>query len=345
MFELLVIVLCIGMNAFLACYETAFVAVSRPLLRILAKEKERKGVRSLLSLKENPEQTLSVIQIGISFVWGFAAAVGGVGAERLLRPIYGDLFGLSNAFAELLAIFTITAPLTYFTVVFGELIPKSIALRKPLNVASRFSSFVQKLIHIFYPIVFLLEYPTKYILRLFPKLITKEKESPNYVLEEFSLMSDSSKEYIFNLFKVEKSNVASVMIPWEEVESLTSENTIDEVEEVIVHSGHTRIPVFKEQKIFGILNSKELFALIKTGKKDWMSIVHPPHFLNDQTPLLAAFRHMQKKRAHMAIARNSDGTNLGIVTMEDIFEEIVGDIYDEDDEGSILRILSKMHPY
>lgn len=344
MFELFVIIFCIGVNAFLACFETAFVAVSRPLLRILAKEKQKKGIQSLLSLKENPERTLSVIQIGISFVGGFAAAVGGVGAEKLIRPMYRDLFGLSDVFAELLAIFTIAAPLTYFIVVFGELIPKSFALRKPLKVASRFSDFFLKMIYLFYPLVVMLEFSTKYLLRLFPGLTAREKESPEYVLEEFTSMSDSSKEYVINLFKVEKSTVSTVMIPWEETESLNSEHTIDEIEQIIIKSGHTRLPVFENNQILGILNSKEFLALMMAGERNWLSIVRPALFLYDQIPLLAAFRLMQKKRAHMAVARNLHGKNLGIVTMEDIFEEIVGDIYDEDDEGSIIRILSKIQP-
>lgn len=336
------IIACIGMNAFLASFETAFVVVSRPLLRILAKEKHTEGIQNLLLLKENPEQTLSVIQIGITFVGGFAAALGGAGAERLLRPTYTEFFGLSDGFSELLAIFTIAAPLTYFTVVFGELIPKSFALRNPLKVASSLSSFFQKMIHIFYPVVFLLEFSTKRLLHLFPGLVSREKETPEHVLDEFASLSDSSKEYIFNLFKVEKSNVSSVMIPWKETDSLHSENTTDEVEKVIIKSGHTRLPVFKKNQIFGVLNSKEFLALMKSGKNNWTSIVRPALFLDEPIPLLAAFRLMQKNRAHMAIARNLHGENTGIVTMEDIFEEIVGDIYDEDDEGSILKILSKI---
>lgn len=344
MFELFVIILCTGVNAFLAGFETAFVAVNRSVLIVLAKEKQRRGVQSLLSLKENPERTLSVIQVGISFVWGFAAAMGGVGAERLLRPTYEEFLGLSDVFAELLAIFTITVPLTYFTVVFGELIPKSFAIRKPLKVASLFSDFVLRLTHIFFPIVFILEFSTKRLLRLFPGMIARKKEGPDYVLEEFASMSDSSKEYIFNLFKVEKSNVASVIIPWDDTESLNSENTIDEVEKVIIKSGHTRLPVFENDKILGILNSKEFLALMKAGKSSWVSIIRPALFLYDQIPLLTAFRMMQKEKTHMAVAISQEGENLGIVTMEDIFEEIVGDIYDEDDEGSILKILSKMKP-
>lgn len=327
------------MNAFLAGFETAFVAVSRPLVRRLAKEKE--ALKSLLSLKENPERTLSVIQVGITFVGFFAAAVGGVGAQKTLSPFYTNAFGLSASIAELLALLTVTTPLTYFTVVFGELIPKAFALKNPLNVSSRLSPLITKLSRVFWPVVLLLEKSTKSLLKCIPGLEEKEKVHPDYVSEEFSMMSAPSKEYILNLLKLEKTKVATVMIPWKGVDSLSVDQTLEEVEEEIIKSGHTRMPVFEKDQIKGVLNAKEFLALLKAGETDWHGMIHHAVLIFDKAPLLAAFRLMQKEKAHMAIVKDLHGMPQGIVTMEDIFEEIVGDIYDEDDEGSLLRILSK----
>lgn len=339
MFELFLIVVCIGMNAFLAGFETAFVAVSRPLVRRLAKDKET--LKSLLSLKENPERTLSVIQVGITFVGVFAAAVGGAGAEKALSPFYTHVLGLSENIAELLALLTVTAPLTYFTVVFGELIPKTVALRNPLNLAARFSPLIKKLSRVFWPVVLLLEKSTKSLLTLIPGIGESEKAHPDYVSEEFSTMSAPSKEYILNLLKLEKTKVVSVMIPWKGVDRLSIDQSLEEVEDVIIKSGHTRMPVFEKDQVKGILNAKEFLALLKAGETDWQGMIHGAVLIFDRAPLLAAFRLMQKEKAHMAIVKDLHGVHQGIVTMEDIFEEIVGDIYDEDDEGSILRILAK----
>ena len=235
----------------------------------------------------------------------------------------------------------VTVPLTYFTVVFGELIPKAFALRQPLKVAIRDSAVITKLSLIFWPVVLLLEKSTKSLLHLIPGFVEKETTHPDYVSEEFSVMSEPSKKYVLNLLKLENSVVGSVMIPWKGVDWVRSAQMIEDVEEIIIKSGHTRLPVFENNQVVGVLNAKEFLALLKTNESEWKSVIHPAVFLFDRAPLLAAFRLMQKEKAHMAIVKDLHGVHRGIVTMEDIFEEIVGDIYDEDDEGSIFRILAK----
>ncbi|CCB91306.1 putative uncharacterized protein [Waddlia chondrophila 2032/99] len=339
MFELLMIVACIGMNAFLAAYETAFIASSKPLVRRIAADKTKTDYLKLLFLKDNPERTLSVIQVGITFVGMFAAAVGGVGVEKGLSPYFRETLGLRSELAELLSLLAAAVPLTYFTVVFGELIPKTFALRNPLRTASRFSHAISKMSKVFWPVVLLLEKSTKALLKWIPRLHESEQKDLDDVSEEFETMSAQSKEYVLNLFKIEKTKVASVFIPWNEVDILEKDQPIQEVEEKIIRFGHTRLPVFESGRCVGVLNAKEFLALLKAGKSDWSSIIHPSVILYEQAPLLSAFRIMQKRKAHMGIVKDLHGVHLGIVTMEDIFEEIVGDIYDEDDDGSILKIL------
>jgi putative hemolysin len=345
MFEILLIIFCIAMNAFLAGFEIAFVAVSRPLLRKMAETQETGGIHSLLLLKENPERTLSVIQVGITFVGVFAAAVGGIGAEKVLSPWIKSLFSVSERLSELFSLLVVTALLTYFMVVFGELIPKSFSLRRPFFVASRSAGFITGMTRVFWPVVLILEKSTKGLLNFFPHFRRGEEPvSPDYVSEEFSGLSTSSKTYVLNLLRLEKAMVEDVMIQWDEVDSLDASWDIKKVEDVIIRSGHTRLPVFKNDEVAGVLNAKEFLALLKTYETDWIKIIHPPLAINLDAPLLKAFRYMQKNRAHMAVVRNLHGTLMGIVTMEDIFEEVVGDIYDEDDEGSILKILSAIKP-
>lgn len=341
MAEVCAIIFCVALNGLLASFETAFVAISKPYILAVSKEKQNREVEKLIALKEAPERTLSVVQVGITFLGAFAAAIGGIEAERYLRPAYIDFFSFSEATSEILALFTVTALITYFSVVFGELIPKVIALRRPMKVATLFSGLVSVLILLFFPVVILLEYSTTFFLYFLPRAKRGKDEGGIPLLEEFSSMSDPSKKYIKNIFNIEKSTLCSIAIPLEKIDLIEIESTFDEVEELIIKSGHTRIPVAEGGTIRGILNAKEFLALKKTGDENWGALVHPAVTLYEKSPLLTAFRRMQKARSHMAIVRNLNGYCWGVVTMEDIFEEIVGEIYDEDDDGSLLKILSK----
>ncbi len=134
MFEFIVIIICLLINAVLAGSETAFIAVSKPTLRVLVRQGHEKA-KLLLQLRENPERTLSIIQIGITFVGAFAAAIGGAGAEENISPLLSQHFGIGDTLAEVLAIFLIVIPLTYASVVLGELVPKTLALRRSMSIA------------------------------------------------------------------------------------------------------------------------------------------------------------------------------------------------------------------
>ena len=134
MFEFIVIAVCLLINAILSCVEMAFVTVSRPHLKQLA-GKGNTAAKRILKLKETPERTLSVLQIGITLVGAISAAIGGAGAEESFSPYLQNRFGLTEDVAEGLAIVSIVLPLTYLSVVVGELVPKSLALKFPMKLA------------------------------------------------------------------------------------------------------------------------------------------------------------------------------------------------------------------
>jgi putative hemolysin len=156
---------------------------------------------------------------------------------------------------------------------------------------------------------------------------------------ELDQLSSQARQYILNLVGVEKKRVREIMLPWAQVDHVFLSQPISEVEAVTLRSGHTRLPVMAEGQIFGIINTKELIALVKAGNEKWSHIVRPMSRVNEADSLLRALRQMQEKRSHLSAVFQGSGL-IGIVTMEDIIEEIIGEIYDEDDDGALRRILS-----
>lgn len=322
MLELFIILICLVLNAFLSAVEMAFVASSSILLRDQAK-KGTKNATKLLEMKNNPERILSVIQIGITLVSSVAAAVGGAGAEDDLRPYLIKHFALSQDTATTLSILIIVIPLTYFSVVFGELLPKAIALRNPIKLAFRTMYLLKLTDRGFRPLVTLLETNTKFLLKLL-KIPTNK----------FSGSDDPEKiaNYAIAIGIDRRIMVKEVMIPMEQVISIHGEMKIEEVAKVITDSGHTRLPVWQEGQIIGALNSKDFNVVMQSCLPNWAMIIREAVFIDENIEILDAFKKLQKNRQHMGIVTNLD-VPIGIVTMEDILEEFLGEIYDEDDDN------------
>lgn len=334
--EWLVVLVCLFLNALLAAAEIAFVTLTRAQLREIAKS-GKKSAKTLLELRENPERTLSVMQIGISLVGAVAAAVGGAEAHESIAPYFIERFNLGDRTAAALSIALIVVPLTFLSVIFGELVPKTLALRNPLRIALFSASWLMTLDKIFLPIVDLLEWSTKKILAIFfPK---SRVAAPPPETVELDQLSMQARQYILNLVGVEKKRVREVMLPWTQVDHVYFSQTIQEVEVVALRSGHTRLPVIAEGQVFGIINTKELLALVKSGADKWVQIVRPVSRVQESDSLFKALRQMQEKRSHLSTVF-AGSSLVGIVTMEDILEEVIGEIYDEDDDGALRRILS-----
>lgn len=331
LFETIIITFCIFLNGILACSEAAFIATDKYLLKGLSKSGSEKE-KLLYDLRKNPERVLSVIQIGITFVGVFAAALGGAGAQDTLAPWLAHTFSLSSKVAELLSTIAIVIPLTFFSVVLGELVPKSIALKNPFYIFKKLSYLIVTVSYIFLPIVWIFEKSTKVIVDFFKKITNGKQKGQQGVI------SEQGQEYIVNMVRIENATVNKALIKWEFVDYALYGDTMEDVEKKFILYGHTRLPIVKENGVVGMLNSKEFFAFQKTGNKNWISLLRKPIFFDKTTPMLKALKSLQKQSAHMAIIVE-ESTPLGIITIEDIFEEIVGDIYDEDDFGSIRKIL------
>lgn len=342
MTEFIVIGLCLMLNAIFSCIEMAFVTVSKAHLKKLATTGQVSAQR-VLALKTNPERTLSVLQIGITLVGAISAAVTGAGAEEHLSPQIMSLMNVAEETSEFIAIAVVVLPLTYISVVIGELVPKSIALRFPLRIALAGGYILIWLDRIFYPFVIVLESSTNFFTKFVFSRFSSESGVGSSDGVDFDNISDANKQYVFNLINIDKRMVKDVMLPWEKVTTIYSGSHQHEVLEKIKEDRYTRLPVINmNEDVIGILHTKEFVSESEITKIDWTQLIRTAIFLNPKEPILNALKKLQNNKSHLAII-TQDNKPIGIVTIEDIFEEVVGDLHDEDDDpNSLLALNSKI---
>jgi putative hemolysin len=248
-------------------------------------------------------------------------------------------FGMRETTAELLAVFLVVIPLTYLSVVVGELVPKTLALRNPAKIilAGAKALFVAE--RVLSPAVTVLEWSTKRVMRIFFSR-GRHPVSPPQTTVEIDALSPTHQQFVLNMANIEKKQIKDILLPWGQVNFVRSTDSLDQVMAVVFTSGHTRLPVIDNGNVLGILHTKEFLAFRETGEKNWNSIVRPVLKIQTIDSALGVLRMMQEKRNHMAVVFTLSGERTGIVTLEDIIEEIVGDIFDEDDDGRIRKVFA-----
>lgn len=334
--EVIIVGVCLILNALFAAYEMAFVSVPKPELRALAR-KGNKDAKTLLTLRDSPERTLSIIQIGITLVGAIAAAVGGAGASEVLEPYFIQRFGMREIIAETLSVVLVVLPITYLSVVVGELVPKTLALRNPAKIVLAGAKWLFILDRVFAPLVHTLEWSTRMILNIF---FRKSKTSVKHVETaiEIDTFSPVHQTFMLNLAQIEKIRISDIMLPWSQVVSVKSTDSIEEVVQTILSSGHTRLPVTLEGRVLGLLHSKEFMALKESGEKNWLPLIRRVILVRPTDSAFGVMRILQGNKNHMTMVLSQTGEMLGIVTLEDILEEIVGDIFDEDDDDRVRKV-------
>jgi len=327
MLELIVVIICLILNAILSGTEMAFVYTGRVHLREIARNGSTKA-QHLIQMKSRPERILSIIQIGITLVGAIAAAVGGAGAEESLSPYLEATLGVSADTAESISLALVVLPLTIFSVIFGELFPKAIALRNPSGIAVMMTPFLRVSDKFLSPLINLLENSTNLMLRLFN---IKQSASSDHA-------GDDRPGYAVSFGIMKRLTVKEIMVPLREVILINTTMGVQDVTKIIAESGHTRLPVKKEDRIAGILNSKEFHLFKNSDQTDWLTIIRGPLYLEENTDIMTALKMLQGQRKHMAIVISA-GEPVGIVTIEDILEEFVGDIFDEDDDNLVKQLV------
>lgn len=331
--NIIIVFVCLFLNALIACLEMAFVTVTLSQLKKLAND-GNKNAQKLLSLRLNPERTLSVLQIGITLVAAVSAAVSGAGAEESISPWIQKTFQLSETASEYVAVAIVVIPLTFLTVVIGELVPKTFALRYSLKI-SLFSARILEIGDtILSPVVSIMEFSTKVILNLFSKNSAQNfsEDSSDYQI------SEENQTYIKNIFNLERKKIKDIMVLLEKVEFVSTDFSFTEVMKTTLETGHTRLPVTENGKIIGFLHTKQfLSSYYLHGRAYWQEFVIKLLEVHENANPIETLKLLQKNKNHMALIKDTQQKDLGIVTIEDILESIFGEIGDEDDDIVKLR--------
>lgn len=336
----------IAINAFFASAEMALVSVNTNLLRKEADEGDKKA-KKLLELSEEPTAFLSAIQVAITLA-GFLGSA--FAADNFAGPltdlIYSGLgfTALGEETLNSIMVILITLVLSYFTLVLGELVPKRLAQHSPEKVARLVCPVVSAIKTFLKPIIWVLTKSTNLCLRICR--INPNEEDEQVTEDEIRLMVDigeesgtidaNASEMIDNIFEFDNNIARTVMTRAIDVITIPANATDEEIFEILKESAYSRYPVCGEDinDVIGVLYAKDYYLdrLSPNENKPLADIIRPAHFVPETVKCDVLFREMQKINRHIAIVVDEFGAVSGIVTLEDLVEEIMGNIYDEYDE-------------
>ncbi|MCR5214962.1 MAG: hemolysin family protein [Eubacterium sp.] len=341
--QILLQVVLILLNAFFAATEIAVISLNEKKLKARADKGEKKAIK-MMKMIESPTQFLSTIQIGITLA-GFLGSA--FAADNFAEKLSGAVVKAFNISADktetinTVSVILITLILSYFTLVLGELVPKRVAMKHKEKLAEAVCGTITGLSIILKPIIWLLTISTNGVVRLFG-IDPNENEEP-VSEEDIVLMLDAGAdqgnidktdlEYIKNVFKLDGVTAEDVMTPKRDIVMLPQDASSSEILSIIENEGYSRIPIYNKtkKKITGIIHSRDF--LLKYNRPDFKleDIIVSPVFVPTTQDLDTVFTNMQKSHNHIVIVIDEYGETAGIVTMEDILEELVGEIWDERD--------------
>ncbi|MEA4893522.1 MAG: hemolysin family protein [Peptococcaceae bacterium] len=341
--RLLVLLVLIAINAFFAMTEIAVISVNDNKIRRMAEEGDEKA-KGLLHLINEPGQFLSTIQVGVTFAGFLASAYAADSFSDSLAEFVVEHTAFANvALVDTICLVLITILLSYVTLVFGELVPKQIGMHKAESIAFGSSGAIRLIGRFLKPFVFILTKSCNLVLRLFG--VDPDAEPEHVTEEEIRMMVDigeekgsiarDEKELITNVFEFNNKEAADVMTHRTDLYMLWIDDTPEEIQKEILESGFTRYPVYDEDHddIIGILHLRDYLSnMLEKEPKPLRELLRPAYFVPEQVPTDVLFRDMQQKKIHIAVVVDEYGGTRGVVTMEDLVEEIVGNIYDEYDE-------------
>lgn len=341
-FQLLVQVILILINAFFAATEIAVISLNANKLRKLEEEGDKMAPK-LLHMVEDSSSFLSTIQIAITLS-GFlgAAFAGDAFAEYLTAWVLSLGVGIPASVLNTISLVVVTIILSYFTLVFGELVPKRIAMQKSMEMARLSCRVVSAIATIAKPVVKLLSLSTNGMLRLLRMKVDVEEEQVTE--DEIRMMIDlgnesgsikeDEKELLHNVFDFSDQTVSDVMTHAADVETISVDATRDEVLSTIRATGLSRFPVYGEDEsdILGVLNARDfLVDWAVDGNKSVRELMRPAYLVPETLSADDLLKDMQIKKIHLAVVLDEYGELAGVITVEDLLEEIVGNIYDEFD--------------
>ena len=341
LFDLLLLLFFTLMNAFFAGAEMAVVSVNKNRIRSLAEEGHKKA-KVIEGLFEDSTKFLSTIQVAITFAGFYSSASAASG----ISPVLAEwMRGAGIPYSSQIAYNGVTLVLMFFNLVFGELVPKRIALQK----AEAFSMMTVMPIYyisiILSPFIKLLSFSTKLVLKIF-RMKTEDQEEAVTEEEikallkmgnESGTFDDDEREMIDSVFAFDDRTAREIMVPRRDVITIDIDEPFEELIDEILETRHNRIPVYEENidNIIGVLHVKDVMIELRKNSPEQINIremLHEPFFVPETKEADELFRSMQEARHHMAILVDEYGGFSGIVTIEDLVEEIMGDINEEYEE-------------
>jgi putative hemolysin len=351
--EILFLIILIFINAFFAASEIALISLNDNKIKVMADDGNKKA-KKLKKLLSEPSRFLATIQIGITLAGFLASAFAAESfSDRLMAMVDVSAIPISASLLKTLSVVFITIILSYFTLVFGELVPKRVAMKKsesiafgvvtPLVVLSAFTS----------PFVKLLTASTNFFIKIFgmdpnaeEDSITKEEIRMMVdVGEEKGTIHESEKQMINNIFEFDDTTAGEIMTHRTEIVAVEDNSKISDIVYIAINEGFSRIPVYKEDidNIIGIIYVKDLLCLVGCSESEDFKIsdfIREVLYVPESNRCIELFKEFTDKKAHMAVVVDEYGGTAGIVTMEDLLETIVGSIQDEydDEEDEIEQI-------
>jgi len=342
--EIILIFFLLIFNGLFAASEISVVTLRRSRLKQLIEERKQ-NADIVEKLKENPNRFLATIQVGITLIGSLASAVAGAYAVKNIKPFIESLpFSFLKISAEPISITLVVILVTYFSVVLGELIPKSIGLAYPDWVSLRTAKFIDRFSKVSSLLIKILTFSTNLVLRPFGLKAFSQRgfisqEELKLLIEEGEekgIFEPEERQLIHSAFSFSEITVKEIMTPAPQMVTVSIYMSLEEIKEIIIDEQFSRYPVIGKDlnDIRGILYAKDFYKLIykqPNGKFDIKKILKPPMFVPETMKINILLNEMQKKRVHMAIVVDEYGVVTGLVTLEDILEELVGEIRDEYD--------------
>lgn len=340
--ELAILILLVLLNAFFAASEIALISLNDNKVIKMAAEGNLKA-DMIAKLLSEPSRFLATIQLGITFA-GFMASALAADSFSSDMSIWLYRIGIpgSMQLLETVSLVGITIILSYFTLVFGELVPKRLAMQRAETVSMAAIWPLYLLSKTAAPFVKLLSWSTNTILRLFGVDLHKKEEEE--IEEEIRMLlaegigmgsiQEMEQLLITNVFEFNNKTVAEIMVPLQDLVVISKDQSLEEISQIMKEQRFSRFPVYESDvnHIIGTLHVKDLFRYKEQpalGPFDIQKIIQPPYFAHEFQKLDALFKNMQKANVHSAIIIGSDEKVSGMVTLEDLLEELVGDIKNE----------------
>lgn len=350
-FQFILILILTLINAFFSASEMAIVSLNKNKIKVLAEEGNKNAIL-IERLLQEPTKFLSTVQVGITLASFFSSASAATGISN----VFGNsLETLNIPYAHEISLIVVTIILSYITLVFGELLPKRLALQNSQKIAMYAVKPIMLISKITIPFVKLLSISTNFLIRLFnvnsknleEKVSKEEIKSLVDVGQEHGVINETEKDMINSIFEFDDKLAKEVMTPRTNVYMINIDDCANTYLNSLLNEKYSRIPIFQENidNIIGILYMKDfLCEAYKVGfdNVNLRNILHTPYFVPEMKNIDELFKELQISRKHMAILIDEYGGFSGIVTIEDLIEEVMGDIGDEfDDEEILLKNISK----